>query len=210
MYQLAGTYAKFARDAGVEVRLNTRVNRAYVEKEAPDALIIAAGSRSLVPSIPGLDGDNVVVVNRYYLEKDKVGNDVVVMGGGLAGCECAVHLGQEGRNVHLVEMRDVSAPDANVRQRPLLLKEIEKYVHVHTGCWALRVTKEGVICEDTDGKEVLIPGKSVICALGQRSRTDVVEDLQGTAPFVRVIGDAARVSTITNAVYWGYHAALDV
>lgn len=52
--------------------------------------------------------------------------------------------------------------------------------------------------------------KSVICALGQRSRADVVEALNGSAPFVRVIGDAARVSTITNAVYWGYHAALDI
>lgn len=52
--------------------------------------------------------------------------------------------------------------------------------------------------------------KSVICALGQRSRADVVEALNGSAPFVRVIGDAAQVSTITNAVYWGYHAALDI
>ena len=53
-------------------------------------------------------------------------------------------------------------------------------------------------------------GKSVICALGQRSRSKVVDELRDTAPFVRVIGDAARVSTITNAVYWGYHAALDI
>lgn len=210
MYQLAGTYAKFARDAGVEIRTGVEVTKEYVEQEAPDALIIAVGSRPLVPPIPGLDGENVVIVNNYYKEKDKVGNDVVVMGGGLAGCECAIHLGQEGKNVHLVEMRDMLAPDANVRHRPLLLKEIEKYVHVHTGCRALRVTEEGVICADKDGKEVLIPGHSVICALGQRSRTDVVEALQDAAPFVRVIGDAAKVSTITNAVYWGYHAALDI
>lgn len=210
MYQLAGTYAKFARDAGVEIRLNTEVTKEYVEKEAPDALIIAVGSAPLVPPIPGLDGDNVVVVNNYYLEKDKVGDDVVVMGGGLAGSECAIHLGQEGKTVHLVEMRDTLAPDANVRHRPLLLKEIDKYVHVHTGYRALRVTDEGVICADSKGQEVLVPGKSVICALGQRSRTDVVTALQGTAPFVRVIGDASRVSTITNAVYWGYHAALDI
>ena len=46
--------------------------------------------------------------------------------------------------------------------------------------------------------------------MGQRSRTATVEALQDAAPFVRVIGDAARVSTITNAVYWGYHAALDI
>ena len=210
MYQLSDTYAKFARDAGVEIRLNTEVTKEYVEKEAPDALIIAVGSSPLVPPIPGLNGDNVVVVNNYYLEKDKVGDEVVVMGGGLAGCECAIHLGMEGKKVHLVEMRDVLAPDANVRHRPLLLKEIEKYVAVHTSCRALRVTEDGVICEDTSGNEVLVPGKSVICALGQRSLGNVVEELQDTAPFVRVIGDAAKVSTITNAVYWGYHAALDI
>ena len=210
MYELAGTYAKFCRGAGVEIRLNTEVTKEYAEKEAPEALIIAVGSEPLIPPIPGLDGENVVVVNNYYLEKDKVGNDVVVMGGGLAGCECAIHLGQEGRNVHLVEMRDALAPDANVRHRPLLLAEIAKYVTVHTGHRALRVTEEGVVCAAPDGSEVLIPGRSVICALGQRSRTRAVNELLDAVPFVRVIGDAARVSTITNAVYWGYHAALDI
>lgn len=210
MYELSLTYAKFCRDAGVEIRLNTEVTKEYAERENADALIIAVGSSPLVPSIPGLDGDNVVIVNNYYKEKDKVGDEVVVMGGGLAGCECAIHLGMEGRKVRLVEMRDVLAPDANVRHRPLLLKEIDKYVTVHTGHRALRVTSEGVVCADKDNNEVLVPGASVICALGQRSRTDVVNELLDAAPFVRVIGDASRVSTITNAVYWGYHAALDI
>ena len=194
----------------MEIRLNTEVTKEYAEREAPDALVIAVGSSPLVPPIPGLDGDNVVVVNNYYLEKDKVGDEVAVMGGGLAGCECAIHLGMEGKKVHLVEMRDALAPDANVRHRPLLLKEIKKYVTVHTGHKALRVTDKGVVCENAEGHEVLVPGRSVICALGQCSRTDVVEQLQDAAPFVRVIGDAAKVSTITNAVYWGYHAALDI
>lgn len=210
MYELAGTYTLLAQKAGAEIRLNTEVTKEYVEKEQPDALIIAAGSSPLIPPVPGLDGENVVVVNRYYLEKEKVGSDVVVFGGGLAGCECAVHLGMEGKQVHLVEMRDTLAPDANVRHRPLLLKEIEKYVTVHTGYKGIEVTKEGIICEDPNGQKVLVPGRSVICALGQRARTDVVEELQDAAPFVRVIGDASKVSTITNAVYWGYHAALDI
>ena len=201
MYELSLTYAKFCRDAGVEIRLNTEVTKEYAERENADALIIAVGSSPLVPPIPGLDGENVVIVNNYYKEKDKVGDEVVVMGGGLAGCECAIHLGMEGKKVRLVEMRDVLAPDANVRHRPLLLKEIDKYVTVHTGHRALRVTSEGVVCADKDNNEVLVPGASVICALGQRSRTDVVNELLDAAPFVRVIGDASRVSTITNAVY---------
>ncbi len=210
MYELAGTYRLLAERAGVEIRLNTEVTKEYAEKEQADALIVAVGSLPLVPPIPGLDGENVVVVNNYYLEKDKVGSEVVVFGGGLAGCECAIHLGMEGKNVHLVEMRDALAPDANVRHRPLLLQEIDKYVTVHTGYKGLEVTKEGILCEDKKGEKHLVPGTSVICALGQRSRIDVVNELQDAAPFVRVIGDAAKVSTITNAVYWGYHAALDI
>ncbi|MBE7723377.1 MAG: FAD-dependent oxidoreductase [Enterocloster citroniae] len=210
MYELAGTYKLLAEKAGVEIRLNTEVTKEYVENENADALIIAVGSTPLVPPIPGLDGDNVVIVNNYYLEKEKVGDEVVVFGGGLAGCECAIHLGMEGKKVSLVEMRDELAPDANVRHRPLLLKEIEKYVTVYTGYKGLEVTPEGILCEDKDGNKQLVPGKSVICALGQRSRTDMVTELQDAAPFVRVIGDAAKVSTITNAVYWGYYAALDI
>ena len=210
MYELAGTYAALARQAGVEIRLNTLVTPELAAAEAPDALIIAVGSAPLVPPIPGLNGGNVVLVNNYYKEKDKVTDDVVVFGGGLAGCECAIHLGMEGKRVHLVEMRDALAPDANVRHRPLLLKEIEKYVMVHTGCKGLEVRPDGILCETKDGAQVLIPGTSVICALGQRSRTADVEALRDAAPFVRVIGDASRVGTITNAVYWGYHAALDI
>lgn len=210
MYELTGTYEKFARNAGVEIRLNTEVTAEYAEQENVDALIIAVGSQPIVPPIPGLDGDNVVVVNDYYQQKEKVTDKVVVFGGGLAGCECAIHLGMEGKEVHLVEMRNELAPDANVRHRPLLLKEIDKYVTVHTGCRGMEVTKEGIVCETEEKEQILVPGTSVICALGQRSRTNVVEKLRDCAPYVAVIGDAGKVSTITNAVYEGYHAALDI
>lgn len=210
MYELSNTYALFARNAGVEIRTSVEVTPEYVEKEAPDALIIAVGSQPLVPPIKGLRDDNVVIVNNYYLEKEKVTDQVVVFGGGLAGCECAIHLGQEGKQVHLVEMRTELAPDANVRHRPLLLKEIEKYVTVHTGYRGLEVRPDGVLCETEDKQQILVPGTSVICALGQRSRTALVDSLRDSAPFVRVIGDANRVSTITNAVYEGYHAAIDI
>ena len=210
MYELANTYKKLAENAGVEIRVNTEVTPEYAEKENPDALIIAVGSSPLVPPIKGLDGENVVLVNNYYLEKEKVGDKVVVFGGGLAGCECAIHLGMEGKEVHIVEMRDELAPDANIRHRPLLLKEINKYATVHTGCKGLEVSKEGILCEDKEGHQMLVEGDSIICALGQRSRRDVVDALRDSAPYVAVIGDASKVSTITNAVYEGYHAALDI
>lgn len=210
MYELSLTFAKQCCEAGVEIRLNTEATKEMIEKEEPDAVIIAAGSRPLVPPIPGIDGKNVVIVNNYYLEKERVGGEVVVLGGGLAGCEAAIHLAKEGKKVTVVEMRDALAPDANVRHRPLLLKELEGLVEIRTGYRGVQVTEEGVVCEDKDGNRRLVEGSSVICALGQRARTEVVEALRDTAPHVAVIGDCAKVATITNAVYQGYHAALDI
>ena len=210
MYQLGLTFARQMEKEGVEVRLNAPATPELLEQLAPDALILAVGSSPIVPPLPGIDGDNVVVVNNYYLEKEKVADTVVVLGGGLAGCECAVHLGMEGKQVHLVEMRDSLAVDCNIRHRPILMQQVDKYTTVHTGLQGLRVTEEGLVCKDGEGKEVLIPGKTVICAVGQRSNRDTVNELRGCAPFVREIGDCARVSNITNAVYQGYHAALDI
>lgn len=210
MYQLGLTFARQMEKEGVEVRLNTPATPELLEQLAPDALILAVGSSPIVPPLPGIDGDNVVVVNNYYLEKEKVADTVVVLGGGLAGCECAVHLGMEGKQVHLVEMRDSLAVDCNIRHRPILMQQVDKYTTVHTGLQGLRVTEEGLVCKDGEGKEVLIPGMTVICAVGQRSNRDTVNELRGCAPFVREIGDCARVSNITNAVYQGYHAALDI
>lgn len=211
MYNLGLTLERLALDEGVEIRLNTVVTPEYVEKEKPDALILAVGSNPLIPKLPGIDGENVVVVNNYYLEKEKVGDTVVVLGGGLAGCECAIHLGMEGKKVHLVEMRDTLAPDCNIRNRPILLRKVSEFVtETHLECAGQEITPEGLICKDKDGNEILIPGKTIICAVGQRSNRTDADALHRSAPFVREIGDCLRPANITKAVYEGYHAALDI
>lgn len=211
MYNLGLTLERLALDEGVEIRLNTVVTPEYVEKEKPDALILAVGSNPLIPKLPGIDGENVVVVNNYYIEKEKVGDTVVVLGGGLAGCECAIHLGMEGKKVHLVEMRDTLAPDCNIRNRPILLRKVSEFVtETHLECAGQEITPEGLICKDKDGNEILIPGKTIICAVGQRSNRADADALHRSAPFVREIGDCLRPANITKAVYEGYHAALDI
>ena len=194
----------------MKIRLGTPVTPELVATEKPDALILAVGSRPIVPPLPGIEGDNVIIVNDYYLEKDKVQDTVVVLGGGLAGCECAVHLGMEGKQVHLVEMRDTLAPDCNIRHRPILMKQIADHVTAHTGLAGLRVTSEGLVCRTRDGREELIPGKTVICAVGQRANRTDVDQLRRSAPFVREVGDCVRPANITKAIYESFHAAMDI
>ena len=211
MYQLGKTYAYQCEKAGVTFRYETEATPELVAAENPDALIIAAGSRPLLPPLPGVERENVILVNAYYLKKEHVKAQVIVLGGGLAGCEIAIHLAREGKQVTLIEMRHELAPDANVRHRPLLLQELsDQNVQIQTGLKGLEIIEEGVVCEDTTGHRQTIQGQTVILALGQRSRSEVVEALRDSAPYVRVIGDCHRVASITEAVYEGYHAALDI
>lgn len=210
MYQLSLSMARMLEREQVAIRLNTALTPEILDREQPEALIIAVGSSPIVPPLPGMDGDNVIIVNNYYLEKNRVKDQVVVLGGGLAGCECAVHLGMEGKQVHLVEMRESLAVDCNIRHRPILMKQVEQYTTVHTCCQGLRVTGEGLVCRNSEGEEILIPGQTVIYAVGQRSNRAQVDALRFGAPFVREIGDCARVANITNAIYQGHHAALAI
>ncbi|MDR1714100.1 MAG: NAD(P)/FAD-dependent oxidoreductase [Coriobacteriales bacterium] len=211
MFLLGESYARQLAAKGVEVRLATAVDAALVESEGAEALIVAVGSDALVPPLPGIDGGNVIIVNELYRFAEKVGQRVVVLGGGLSGCECALHLRMEGRDVTLVELRDELAPDANIRNRPILLAELEaQAVQVELGLTGVAVQPDGLLARNAAGQERLLPADTVICAVGQKSRSATVDALRAAAPWVRIIGDALRPATITKAVYEGYYAALDI
>ena len=210
MYQLGVTLETLIRKEGVKIRLNTPVTAEFADAFAADALIVAVGSTPIDLPLPGKETNSVILVNDYYRESDKLTDNVVVMGGGLAGCELAVHLGQQGKRVHLVEMADTLARDCNIRQRPILMQMVEKTVTVHTSCTGKTITAEGLLCEQANGESVLIPGTSIIMAVGQRANTAAVDALRDSAPFVRIVGDCQRPSNILNAIYAAYHAAMDI
>ncbi|MDD3027482.1 MAG: NAD(P)/FAD-dependent oxidoreductase [Erysipelotrichaceae bacterium] len=211
MYELGVSLGRLAKEAGVDIRLNTTVDKAYAQNENADVIIVAAGSKALVPPIPGLDGANVIQATAYHHNQDQVKDSVIVLGGGLSGTELAVHLANEGKAVKLVEMGSELAPDANIRHRPLLLDEVNKKgVEVFTDHKGLQVNDNGIVCLDKEGNEVVLEGRTVICALGQVARRDIVDELIDEAPIVKTVGDCAKVATITTAIYQGHHAALDI
>ncbi|MCK5181172.1 MAG: FAD-dependent oxidoreductase, partial [Dehalococcoidia bacterium] len=90
--------------AGVKVKLNTDTTAEMVIEGNPDAVVIATGGIPLMPEIPGIDKSNVVTAQDVLSGKAKAGQNVVIIGGGMVGCETGHYLVEQGRTVTIVEI----------------------------------------------------------------------------------------------------------
>jgi NADPH-dependent 2,4-dienoyl-CoA reductase/sulfur reductase-like enzyme len=211
LHGLIRTLETQMRKAGVEIRLNTEVTEEFVKREAPDMLVVAVGAAPIVPSIPGINSPKAVLAYTLSDPGITVGNKVVILGGGLVGCESAVHLAQQGKDVTVLEMMEDIAVEANVRQRPILLDMLAKLqVKVKIRTKGVRVTDRGLICTDDTGNETLFEADTVLISVGQRALREVVTSLLDAAPEVVQVGDCVKPQKVTEALYRGYHAGLDI
>jgi 2,4-dienoyl-CoA reductase-like NADH-dependent reductase (Old Yellow Enzyme family) len=97
--------------AGVEVKLNTDATAEIVTKRNPDAVVIATGSIPAMPGIPGIDKPNVVTAQDVLSGKTKAGQNVVIIGGGMVGCETGHYLAEQGKTVTIIEILKRMASD---------------------------------------------------------------------------------------------------
>ena len=199
------------RKDAIEVRLNTPVTPELARELAPDAILVAVGAKPIVPPIPGIDDPRVIFADELRKEQPSFGEKVVVIGGGLVGCETALWLAGEGKQVTVVEMAGDIAADAPVFHKIAVrkrLKELE--VPVLLGTRAQAVRPEGLVCTGAEGEEKVFPADTIFCAAGMQARHDVVESLLNAAPQVIPIGDCAKAGQVFWAVSGGYFAALDL
>jgi len=185
--------------SGVEVRLNTPGTKDNILAENPDAVIIATGSTPTKPPIPGIDQANVLLAPEVLEDPAKVGERVVIIGGGATGMETAEFLGEMGKKVTVIEaMEDVARTIGPARKYFLLERLAEYKVEIRVKAKAKKITPEGVVLDDPG--ETLIPADHVVIATGVKSVNRLAEELKGVAP-VYVIGDAKEPRTAMNAFY---------
>ncbi len=210
LYRFISTKRLLMLNAGVDVRMNTEVTPEFASKIRPDVLIVAVGAEPVIPRIPGIDGENVIIANDLPDNYQKVGKKVAVLGGGLVGCETALHMAMEDRDVTVIEMMESLCPDANQRYRPLLMAQLEKHVRCITGMSGVQITSKGILCAAKRGDKTFLEADTIICAAGQRPRKDMVDRLRDSAPEVIAIGDCVKASNVTQALFQGYWAGADI
>lgn len=199
---------RLEKTTDVEIRYNTEVTPELVRELSPDAVIVATGATPIIPPIPGIDGKNVVPATELaHMDHESIGENVVILGGGLVGCEEGIHLGRLGKKVTIVEMRGEAAADCNCFHKSALYMELEKYVTVLNNTRASKITSEGMYAYDKENKEIFLPADLVICAAGMRSNRKLEEELQELDVEVEVIGDAVRPGKVTQAMSDGYYRA---
>lgn len=204
---------KQMKKGDIEIKLNTEVDNAIIEKERPDSVIVATGATPIIPEIPGVTGKNVVLAADVLTGKKSVGNKVVIVGGGMVGCEVADFLHEEkGKtDITILEMLPKVAIDVGPTLRWVFRKRLNDFkIKIKTNARVSEITDRGVasVC---GGATEVFDADTVIIAVGYEPSNKLAREIEGKAGVsVRLVGDCDKIARIAEAVESGFRAALEV
>ncbi|HHQ48079.1 MAG TPA: FAD-dependent oxidoreductase, partial [Acidobacteria bacterium] len=198
--------------AGVEVHTGTAVTPELVERERPDAVVLATGARPVELSIPGMEAVRVLTGTRFFETEPDVGRRVLVIGGGMIGMEAAEHLAGLGVEVTVVEMLEEIARDMEPVTRKLLLRRLERLpVTVMTSTRVEAVGPDGIDLRDADGERITIPPvDTIIVSVGTRPNDELAGELRRRGFEVHVVGDADHPAQVIGAVESAWSAGMRI
>jgi 2,4-dienoyl-CoA reductase (NADPH2) len=219
----------------IHVFKNCHVDEAIIDKEKPDAVILATGAFPITPQIPGVELPHVVQAWDVLLDKVPTGKRVVIIGAGAVGVETALFLSEKGtlsgealkfllinkaedpddlcqlairgtKEIVLVELIDKLAKDIGKTTRWGILQDLSrKEIKTLTTTRALEITKKGLKVE-TDDQVKEIPADSIVLAVGASSHNPLQEALEKKGLPFEVAGDAGQVGLAFDAVHQGFAA----
>ena len=177
-----------------------------------DRIIVATGARPAEIPVKGIDKQNVIGVIDFHLNPSLLkGDKIIIAGAGASGCDCALELAMQGKDVTIVEMADCLAPGMILDNRNPLMFKLEDYkVKSSVNSKILEILDDGVKIEK-DGKEEVIKGDMIINALGMTPNHEVAEAIYDKyAPITAMIGDCTHVAQIGEAVRGGFFAGWSI
>lgn len=198
-------------EAGVDVRTNTDVTPGAIAEVGPDTVVIATGGLPIVPDIPGIEGPNVAFAHDVLVGKVVAGQNVVIIGGGMVGCETGHFLAEQGKTVTIIEMLKRMAADVSPMVRRRLMDGLRgKNVGLLTEVTCEDIRADAVAVATADGEKQTILADSVVIAVGYRPNEELSRALEGKVPEIIRIGDSAEPRRIREAIDDGYRTGLSL
>lgn len=196
-------YEKEIKDLNIEVKFNTEVKPEDIAKLGADEVVVATGSKARKLRVPG--AEKGIEACEYLLGTKEVGNKVIVIGGGLSGCEIAIDLYNKGKTPVIVEMkndlvamRGICLANTSYLRDFFALNKVD--VRLNTGL--VEITDKGVKVKDLKtGKESEIAGDSVIMSVGYIP-TPVAKD------GVKLVGDCNGIGNLRTVIWRAWDVAM--
>ena len=205
--------------AGVEIKLNTEVTPELVQAIKPDIAIVAVGSEAFVPDFPGIENPKIATAHDVLAGKVVIttGN-VVILGGGMVGCEVADFLANRGDNpivgrtaVTIVTSKKETGLDMVAEIRTLLMQRLwEKGVTILNSSVVKEIIDDGVVITREGHEETLHGMNHIVLARGVKSIDTISEKIKDKVAEVYVIGDAKEPREALEAIAEGSQIAREI
>lgn len=203
------SYITRCEKAGVVIKMNQEVTMDMIKAEAPDAVIVASGSKTLILPIEGIENPAIIHGGDLLEGKRSAGKKVLVVGGGMVGCETAAFLGEQEHDVTVIEFRDTVGADVIHEHRIYLMEDFKNYgIKEITGAKVCKFFEDGVEYETADGTHHEARGyDSVVLSMGYRNYNPFGDEIKEIVPETYVIGDAVRARRALDATKEAYEIA---
>lgn len=207
-YKLIDYYKRQLDLLQIDVRFNTTVTKENIDKFNADVVVLATGS---TPRVIDFEGElKPVVAEDVLLKRVECGENVVVVGGGLVGCETALWLAQSGKKVTVLEMMPeiLGGHGSMPFMNQSMLKDLLVFNNVDIYTKASIVnTKEGKVEVKQGDNTFEIPTDTLITSVGYISNNKLYQEVMDLNVPVFNIGDSNKVHNIMAAIWDAYEVA---
>ena len=188
----------------IPVFLNHEVNKSLIEDIHPDVLVFATGGKPIVPDIPGLKKE-LYYTAEEALTQNLDEDQIIVLGGGMVGCEVAEFLGAKGKKITIIEMLSDLGMDMEPKTRKLLLGRImERKPMIRTSTEIVRIEKGKVCLRDRKGVEDSSHFDAIVLSVGFSPNDDLIRSMTLPELEIHCIGDCVMPRGIFEATREGY------
>lgn len=209
--KLISYYKRQMELLGVDVRYNEEVTAEGIDRYHADVIVCASGS---TPRKLHIDGPlPVASADEVLLGHKAIKGNVVIVGGGLVGCETGIWLAQQGNQVTIVEVADeiLGGAGALPHMNHFMLEDLITYhkIAVHTKASVVTSTTDGVVISTEQG-DITLPADGIITSVGYLANNAIYEQLKDLDIPVHNIGDSNRVHNIMYAIWDAYELARNI
>ena len=200
--ELIAWYIRELKKYPIEVKLNTEITD--IKALDADEIIVATGAKA--KKIPVKGFDKAIEAVDYLLDNSKAGDKVVVIGGGLTGCEIAYDLYLQGKKPCIVEMQDdlVTTPGVCLANTSYLRDFFEtNKVPVYLETSLTEILSDGVMVKDKDDKKFKIDADTVIMSVGYNP-----SPIAKKSRHIHVIGDADKVGNLRTVIWQAWDVCM--